>query len=219
MSNVNAINDFRFRSNVFAITIFGLQIDYVFGDVESYLPFLSSLGSDLPWVGPSYFRTRSISHMLLKPYYKHMFHFHRGSERKLFRILIYTHSDISLPQEKFRLGVANAAVTHVDSVVINFLDEEKTVRRVSRKLLATAVVIDLSIRVKDKDAADVLVSSLVSSVARRNFKDKLNAELAKQVCVRVLVKYMCNYHIHLYLYLYSNRVYYQSRHTHTTTNK
>jgi len=47
-----------------------------------------------------------------------------------------------------------------------------TVRRVSRKLLATAVEIDFSVRVIDAVAAAALA------------KEKLDAQLVKQVCVR-----------------------------------
>jgi len=52
---------------------------------------------------------------------------------------------------------------------------EVTTRRVSRKLLATAVEIDFSVRVADKASASALVSS--GSLD----KDKLDAELVNQV--------------------------------------
>jgi len=76
-------------------------------------------------------------------------------------------------QSKFKTAVANAVVTPVDNVVINSMIEVTT-RRVSRKLLATAVEIDFSVRVADKAAASALVSS--GSLD----KDKLDAELVNQ---------------------------------------
>ena len=68
--------------------------------------------------------------------------------------------------------------THVDTVSINSMKQVTTVRRVSRKLLATAVEIDFSVRVIDTVAAAMLVSS--DALA----KEKLDAQLVKQVCVR-----------------------------------
>ena len=62
--------------------------------------------------------------------------------------------------------------THVDTVSINSMKQVTTVRRVSRKLLATAVEIDFSVRVIDAVAAAALA------------KEKLDAQLVKQVCVR-----------------------------------
>ena len=77
-------------------------------------------------------------------------------------------------QNKFKTAVANAVVTPVENVVINSMIEVTT-RRVSRKLLATAVEIDFSVRVADKASASALVSS--GSLD----KDKLDAELVNQV--------------------------------------
>ena len=89
----------------------------------------------------------------------------------------FSSTDISHPkppQSKFKTAVANAVVMPVDNVVINSMTEVIT-RRVSRKLLATAVEIDFSVRVADKAAASALVSS--GSL----HKDKLDAELVNQV--------------------------------------
>jgi len=56
-----------------------------------------------------------------------------------------------------------------------------TARRVSRKLLATVVEIDFSVTVTDGAAAVTLVSSGALK------KDKLDAELVKEVRVRVFI--------------------------------
>jgi len=71
-------------------------------------------------------------------------------------------------------AVANAADTPVDNIVINAIKEVTTTRRTSRKLLATAVEIDFSVKVADAAAANVLVSS------GKLGKDKLDAQLILQ---------------------------------------
>jgi len=77
-------------------------------------------------------------------------------------------------QGKFMAAVANAADTPVDNIVINAIKEVTTTRRTSRKLLATAVEIDFSVKVADAAAANVLVSS------GKLGKDKLDAQLILQ---------------------------------------
>jgi len=59
--------------------------------------------------------------------------------------------------------------------------EVVTARRASRKLLATVVEIDFSVTVTDAAAAVTLVSSGALN------KDKLDAELVKEVRVRVFI--------------------------------
>jgi len=94
-------------------------------------------------------------------------------------------------QDKFRSVVAKVVVTHVVTVDINSIKEVTTTRQLSRQLLSTAVEIDFSVRVTDVVAGAALVSS--GALA----KDKLDAELVKQVCVlvfmRVNIKYVCTY--------------------------
>jgi len=64
-----------------------------------------------------------------------------------------------------------------------------TTRRVSRKLLATVVEIDFGVTVTDAAEAVMLVSSGALN------KDKLDAELVKEVRVRVFIcvkiEYVC----------------------------
>jgi hypothetical protein len=79
------------------------------------------------------------------------------------------------------LAVANAGAMDVDNVIINSVIQVITARRVSRKLLATVVEIDFSVRVTDAGAASTLVSSGVLS------KDNLDGELVKEVRVRVFI--------------------------------
>jgi len=94
-------------------------------------------------------------------------------------------------QDKFRSVVAKVVVTHVDTIGINSIKEVTTTRQLSRQLLSTAVEIDFSVRVTDVVAGAALVSS--GALA----KDKLDAELVKQVCVLVCmcvnIKYVCTY--------------------------
>jgi len=87
------------------------------------------------------------------------------------------------------LAVANAVGTHVDNVIINSMIEVTTARRISRNLLATAVEIDFSVRVTDAVAAALLVSSGSLN------KDKLDAELVKQVRVLLVSRSSMRVHI------------------------
>jgi len=96
---------------------------------------------------------------------------------------------LTSPQDKFKSAVANAAATHIDNVIINSMIEVTTARRVSRKLLATAVEIDFSVRVIDATAAAMLVSSGALN------KDKMDAELEKQVRVFSVSKPSISVHI------------------------
>jgi len=97
-------------------------------------------------------------------------------------------------QDNFKSAVAIAASTPIDNVVVNSKKEKTTARRVSRKLLATSVEIDFSVKVADAAAAGALVAS------DRLSKANLDAQLILQVFVR---SYIHTYrYIHAYTYMY-----------------
>jgi len=79
----------------------------------------------------------------------------------------------------FKEAVGLSVDTPVDNVIINKKTEVTTARRVSRKLLATVVEIDFSVKVVHAAAATALIASDKLS------KGKLDAQLILQVIVRV----------------------------------
>jgi hypothetical protein len=78
-------------------------------------------------------------------------------------------------QGKFKSAVSNAVSTAADNIFIKSVTEVTSSRRVSRKLLAVSVQVDVYILVKDEAAGKAMVSSGNLEM------EKLNSELAKQV--------------------------------------
>ena len=100
-------------------------------------------------------------------------------------------------QYNFKSAVAIAASTLVDNVVVNSKIEKTIARRVSRKLLATAVEVDFSVKVADAAAATALVAS------GRLSKADLDVQLMLQVFVHLYIRIYVYVYTFAYIYTFT----------------